>query len=776
MRSLFPILLLFLLCLQLPHLQAQNTGDTRADRPAPEDTSSLDLSGLAAFRVGDDDVWRSKYIDEHEDWNFIPVPGAWEDHGFPLLDGFAWYRIRFRLPDNMRDDSLLLVMSGVDDADETFLNGVLVGKSGSFPPGKRSELHALRVYPLPRFIREQFNLLAVRVYDHGDRGGLTGNILRIVRAADMHHVLDEIVDAPRIPPSRFITNGILATAISSDSGIVRRTTSHLYSHLADGLTTESILSHLSLSIDENDVRRPFVPDTMRSLEGTGILHASGEGIDVYWYHPPAIQERILVAAIRQEESDQREIGLQFVMDMPYWRYEKRETEHEGTRFSYHILAYHSCCDELVERDLDVFLERGETAWSLEAALGNWKHTLSQARFLPGELSEIEQQVYQQSLLTLLQAQVHEEGSAEGQIVSALQPRSQAVTHAADLLLAAEALAAAGLSDAAWKAMEFLHRAENGRYTLFDILGSEHGIGFPYLISPAPYFGNGEEWQWTRPDDALLRKDGMPRYIFAFEAMREDLRRRRVVESDLPDDSTFIARHWERLSTRVADIIMYQLGDDGLIQKDNSPWGSALTEAPGVYATILGARALRIAENYAELMKDDLKQFLYRDAATRAETALTNLARGVLTMNRADNLTDAQQRLFHPLICDAVSCGIFPAGSQEAAMALDIVENAFSIEDSPLLYHAEPGGDWFARQSRPQIALRLARACLAGGRLDRAEELFGSVTKLAHANGGILPELVNPVSGNWYGGRPHTASAADYILTAEAIALARLAAR
>lgn len=776
MRTLALILLFLVLGPLRWTLPAQSGGADNATRQSPADTTFLDLSGLAAFRAGDDDVWRSKYIDEHEGWNFIPVPGAWEDHGFPLLDGFGWYRVRFRLPDAMRDDSLLLVMSGVDDADETFLNGVLVGKTGTFPPENRSELHALRVYPLPRFIREEFNLIAVRVHDHGDRGGIRGRIFRIVRAADMHRVLDEIVDAPRIPPPRFISNGILASSITSDSGIVRWTKARLYSHLASGLTTETILSRLALSIEDNGSSHPFVPDTIQDLDGSGILQASHAGIEVYWYHPVAVQERILIVAVRQAETDPREVGLQFVMEMPYWRYEERESELGGRRSSYHILAYHSCCDELVERDMDAFLDRGDRAWELEEARRRHKATLSRVRFLPAELTLPEQQVYQQSLRSLLQAQVQEEGSAQGQIVSALQPPSQSITRAADLLHAAEALATAGLSDAAWQAMEFLHRAENSRYTLFDILGSEHGIGFPYLVSPAPYYGNGEEWRWKRPDDARLRKDGMPRYILTFEAMRADLRRRRVVETDLPDDSAFIAQHWQKLSTRVADIIMYQLGEDGLIKKDGSPWGTPLTEDPGIYATILGARALRIAEEYAELMQDDLKRFLYGRAAAQAETAIISLAQGVLRISGADSLSAAQRRLFHPLICDAVSCGIFPRGSPTAQLALDIVESAFAIEDVSLLYHAEPGGDWFARQARPQIALRLARACIAAGQVMRAERLFDAVTRLAHANGSLLPELVDPVSEGWYGGIPHTATAADYILTAEAIALARLNAR
>ncbi|MBR9975714.1 MAG: hypothetical protein KFF77_09055 [Bacteroidetes bacterium] len=742
-----------------------------------QDVTSIDLRGLAAFRPGDDDVWRSKYIDEELEWSFLAVPGAWEEHGFPLLDGFAWYRVRFRIPVSMRNDSLLLVMSGVDDADETFLNGVMVGKTGGFPPAVRSELRSLRVYPLPRFIREEHNLLAVRVFDAGDQGGITGSIFRIVRADSMHRVLDEIVDAPRKRPPLFISNGVMVSAWASDSATLLWSRPHLYDRITPDLPTETVLSGLSLDFDDGSGPMPFRPRRAGYIEGSGIVTAEADGIEIFLYHPLRSSVRLLVLAVRQRDDDRRTAILRFVMDRPYWRYEERTQEQDdGTRFTYHLLAYHSCCTELVDRDMEEFLERGAEAWSLTTQLEAWRDEVARTRYLPDVLSADEQTVYRRALVTMRQMQVREAGAGEGQFVAALQPPSKAACDPAAMLLAAEAFCAAGWREPAVAALDFVRRAEHDRYKLFDVYGEEFGVGFPYLVTPSRYDGSGGEWQWTRADAAVLRYEAMPRYIIAVDALRESLRQDVIARGEDFSDSAFVAGEWPRLSANVADVLMYRLDSLGLLAQDDGPWGAPLSRLPGVYSTVLASHALRIAARHATLIGQDLKAFLYEEAADRAADAVQGLIDGVLAADRADSLSALEMRLFHPLITDAVTYAVVEASSPAGRFVFDAVESGFAIEDTSGLYRAEPGGDWMARQSRPQLALRLARAYAAAGDLPRAERLFATVTREALRHDGLLSELVDPVTGNCHGALPSLGTSADYVLTAEAIARARLARR
>ncbi|MDX9758607.1 MAG: hypothetical protein RBU27_05555 [Bacteroidota bacterium] len=738
-----------------------------------QDTTSIDLRGLAAFRPGDDDVWRSKYIDEEMEWSFVTVPGAWEDNGFPLHDGFGWYRLRFRIPTSLRDDSLLLVCSGIDDADETFLNGIMVGKTGDFPPSPRSEPRSLRVYPLPRFVREEFNLLAVRVHDTGDRGGITGSIFRIVRADSMHRVLDEIVDERPARAPRFISNGVMVSRWDPDSAMIEWSRPRLADRIATDLPTEIALTGLRVAIEDNGVSHLFIPDSSEYLDATGVLHAAGEGLEVYWYHPRRTRLRVLVVAVRQAASDPRAVGLRFVMERPSWRYEQRTDDSHAARMSYHILAYHSCCPELAERDMEEFLAGGTESWSLHGERSAWVEDLHGMRLHADVFSDDERRVYRQSLVSMRQLQVREPGLGEHQCVSGLSPSNRAVCEPAAHLLAVEAFAAAGLCEAARSALDFIHRAQHDTYTLFDVYGKEFGVGYPYLVTPAWYDGGGGEWRWEQADRSVLRYEGMARYVLAVDALRACLREKAIAAGEQFSDSTFLAAHWTQLGPLVADVLMYRMDSTGLLSQDDGPWGVALSDLPGIHASILASHALRIAARHARILDHELKAFLYAAAAERTTGTINAMINEARRTTRPDSLSGRALRLFHPLLIDAITVGMFAPDTPAGRFALDVVESGFAIEDAPDMYRAGPGGDWFARQARPQITLRLARAYAVAGRMDRAERLFAAITREALRNDGLLPELIDPVLGGWHGAMPSLSTAADYILTAEAIARRRL---
>ncbi len=135
------------------------------------------IGGPWKFRTGDDPAYARRDYDE-EAWETIPVPGAWEPAGHPDYDGFAWYRARFTIPapsDGKTDGRrVVLELGKVDDADETFVNGVKVGQTGDFPPNYRGQWQAYRRYTVPAGVLNWGgeNVLAVRVYDGGGPGGI----------------------------------------------------------------------------------------------------------------------------------------------------------------------------------------------------------------------------------------------------------------------------------------------------------------------------------------------------------------------------------------------------------------------------------------------------------------------------------------------------------------------------------------------------------------------------------------------------------------------------
>lgn len=138
----------------------------------------INLAGEWKFSVGDNPNWSSTDLND-ESWEKIEVPSSWENQGFHGYDGYAWYRIQFELPLNSKENTLYLFLGYVDDVDQVFINGKLVGFSGSFPPDFWTAYNILRRYPVPANILNfgGKNTIAVRVYDDQLEGGiLSGDI------------------------------------------------------------------------------------------------------------------------------------------------------------------------------------------------------------------------------------------------------------------------------------------------------------------------------------------------------------------------------------------------------------------------------------------------------------------------------------------------------------------------------------------------------------------------------------------------------------------------
>jgi sialate O-acetylesterase len=133
----------------------------------------VDLEGKWKFSIGDDSLWASpKYYDE--DWEVLYAPSSWEDEGYHGYNGYAWYRKHFKISGRYKNQTINLHLGRVDDVDEVYINGNLVGFSGSFPPEYETAYNVWRSYPVsPSFLNfEGDNVIAVRVYDSEQAGGI----------------------------------------------------------------------------------------------------------------------------------------------------------------------------------------------------------------------------------------------------------------------------------------------------------------------------------------------------------------------------------------------------------------------------------------------------------------------------------------------------------------------------------------------------------------------------------------------------------------------------
>jgi hypothetical protein len=156
------------------------------------DLLDLNLSGKWKFHTGNDKDWKSVGIND-ADWDAISVPSAWENEGYEDYDGYAWYRLEFKLAQNFSNGTLYLSLGKIDDLDDVYLNGKYIGnvydlKRNTFYRGSGWEYNARRIYKIPEDLldRNGTNTIAVKVYDGQGLGGIYEGPIGIMSAENYH--------------------------------------------------------------------------------------------------------------------------------------------------------------------------------------------------------------------------------------------------------------------------------------------------------------------------------------------------------------------------------------------------------------------------------------------------------------------------------------------------------------------------------------------------------------------------------------------------------------
>lgn len=143
------------------------------------------LPAVWKFSTGDDPDWKTPGFN-HSGWSEARMPASWEALGLSNYDGMGWYRVRFTVPEALRERQLILLLGKIDDLDETYLNGTLIGRTGrirSDGTGQPTENEhmQLRAYTIPPgSLRAGENTLAVRVLDVMFTGGMYDGPIGIV--------------------------------------------------------------------------------------------------------------------------------------------------------------------------------------------------------------------------------------------------------------------------------------------------------------------------------------------------------------------------------------------------------------------------------------------------------------------------------------------------------------------------------------------------------------------------------------------------------------------
>jgi len=125
---------------------------------------SILLPKEAKFKFGDNLQWAAPEYND-SDWAMQQLGKS-----FSKDSSYAWYRIKIIIPSAMKTSSgkgIKLYLGKIDDADQTFFNGTVIGETGSFPPQYVTQWEKQRVYTIPQNAVQwdKENIIAVRVYN-----------------------------------------------------------------------------------------------------------------------------------------------------------------------------------------------------------------------------------------------------------------------------------------------------------------------------------------------------------------------------------------------------------------------------------------------------------------------------------------------------------------------------------------------------------------------------------------------------------------------------------
>jgi sialate O-acetylesterase len=112
--------------------------------------------------------WKSS---EHDDksWKTMSLPGRWEEQGLDGFDGYVWFRKTIVINAADAGKQATIELGEIDDSDDTYVNGILVGSM-------KGRYNEKRKYGIPAgVLKAGTNIIAVRVEDYGGGGGLWGD-------------------------------------------------------------------------------------------------------------------------------------------------------------------------------------------------------------------------------------------------------------------------------------------------------------------------------------------------------------------------------------------------------------------------------------------------------------------------------------------------------------------------------------------------------------------------------------------------------------------------
>ncbi len=677
------------------------------------------------FRTGDDLSWKSEAFND-SDWRSIPVPAQWEQNGLPDYDGFAWYRTTFSVPPNLQGQTLVLLVGAIDDSDETYVNGHLVGQTGKFPPNDQSAWDTPRKYEIPAAVLKTQNTLAVRVYDGAGGGGIYLGPVEIITLRQYEKIRREKAKRKRTFYQLTTSNGLISAVYNAVSGEVENVYPHIFSAYDSSAFVQPFASHIAPEVQEKPLAVYF-------LKNTHVVEVKYRHFVIDYAASFSRADKVFYAVVRGDPAR----VAKFVFNSEGTAgLVKRSVLRQSGKLAEKYFLFGFTDRNHPDSHID------EAAAAIAAApvslidteLKYMQQVFARCHFPPG-INRAERNLLEQSVSVLKMAQVSDNEVfplAKGQILASLRPGVWAISWVRDAAFAIQALTKLGLYDEAEKGLEFmLNAAPTNQYKHYvHTDGKDYGIGVDYRISVTRYFGNGREESDFDHRGPNIEIDDFGLFLTAL-----------CDYVSTSGDAGFYKKWQAVLQTEVADAILYNTNAQGIIRADSGPWEHHLPGRPFTFTAGVCCIGL---EKFAQVQQQ------YGFESARYLAASQRLREGILSQmlfeNRLIKGNAADSSPTDHYFFDAATFELFANGCLgDKALFL----SHMAAYDKQLHVKAAKkagyirfnSADSYENQEWPFAGLRVAVAQVKFGRPAEAKRLVDRVTKIAGYNFHLIPEII-----------------------------------
>lgn len=709
------------------------------------------------FKTGDNPDYKNEKYDD-VNWSKIKVPSHWENEGFANYDGYAWYRIHFDADvKSIKDNELYLFVGRVDDVDETYLNGILVGSTGKFPPEPQSAWNEQRGYKISKSLLKEKNILAIRVYDMGAPGGIHSGVIGIFDINSFKQQMNYSPDPKKSFYKLVTSNGLIAAIYDEQNNSIEAIYPHIFQAYDENKQVEPFLKNLKLNTEEKPLSASYRENThvISIVYKNFIVDFFAPFARLYSQYPSNV--KVFYAVVKGKEVAIK--NLTFTYDKTYCEvldYNILINDPEKDDYKIFLFSF----NDSLHNNKDMFTAMCSNASSHYSELVsdevNYIKQVVRNCKIPKQLNNDQKNLIKQSITVLKMSQVSQEeifSLARGQILASLPPGIWNICWIRDAAYSIMALNKLGLFEEAKNALKFFLDADAGYYKNYiHTDGKDYGIGIDYKISVCRYFGKGKEESDFNEDGPNIELDGFGLFLIAF-----------CDYINQSNDEEFFKSNYKIISDKISDAILFNIDENNLIRKDSGPWERHLPGKQYAYTSITAAKGLQMFVSVSK--KYNFKNEKYEEGFNKLLRGINEglVVYGKLIKNNYQTDDPNKYEFYDASTIEAFNFNLF-SNKKFFKSHFKEYEDNLRISKERGFYRVNKG-DYYDSQEWIVLDLRIASSLIKYNEKKKAKVLIDWITAQSRLNNNLIAELYDVKKSTYEGAVPMVGfGAGAYILT------------